>query len=398
MTQSVINRKFLIILLGILAALGPFSIDMYLPGFQQIAGEFNVHEKAVAFTLTSYFSGIAVGQLLYGPIVDKYGRKIPLLVGLSIYMLASLGCALASSIEFLIAMRLLQALGGCVGMVASNAIISDVYEKNERAKAFSYIILIMGLAPLIAPSLGSFFVAHFTWHYIFYFLFIFSLSVILLISFFLPETSIYKHSNKLKFIKISKDYLEVLKNPIFLKYTLASSIVMSILFAYISSAPFLFMTLYKLDNTTFSILFAVNAAGFIAGSYCNGVLTKYIPYIKIAKVASVILASIALAATITYYINPQIPYKILTSGIFFILVLIGFINPNATAGSLAPFTNNIGIASALGGSFRMGIGAIVAAFIGSFQGSTAIILFVIIFILSIATVSLLWIKTKKINH
>ncbi|MBX7260421.1 MAG: hypothetical protein K1X26_02070, partial [Chitinophagales bacterium] len=121
-------------------------------------------------------------------------------------------------------------------------------------------------------------------------------------------------------------------------------------------------------------------------------------YIKIAKVASVILASIALAATITYYINPQIPYKILTSGIFFILVLIGFINPNATAGSLAPFTNNIGIASALGGSFRMGIGAIVAAFIGSFQGSTAIILFVIIFILSIATVSLLWIKTKKINH
>ncbi len=220
MTQSVINRKFLIILLGILAALGPFSIDMYLPGFQQIAEEFNVHEKAVAFTLTSYFSGIAVGQLLYGPIVDKYGRKIPLLVGLSIYMLASLGCALASSIEFLIAMRLLQALGGCVGMVASNAIISDVYEKNERAKAFSYIILIMGLAPLIAPSLGSFFVAHFTWHYIFYFLFIFSLSVILLISFFLPETSIYKHSNKLKFIKISKDYLEVLKNPIFLKYTL----------------------------------------------------------------------------------------------------------------------------------------------------------------------------------
>ena len=120
MTQSVINRKFLIILLGILAALGPFSIDMYLPGFRQIAGEFNVPEKVVAFTLTSYFSGIAVGQLLYGPIVDKYGRKVPLLVGLSIYMLASLGCALANSITILITMRLIQALGAC-----------DFYDKNK---------------------------------------------------------------------------------------------------------------------------------------------------------------------------------------------------------------------------------------------------------------------------
>src|SRR5690606_15727916 len=147
-----INRTFLIILLGILAAIGPFTIDMYLPGFKQIATEFNTVEKQVAFTLTSYFVGIAIGQLIYGPLVDKYGRKKPLLAGLGIYIIAALGCAIAPSINTLIEMRLLQALGGCVGMVASNAIISDVYEKDRRARAFSLIMLVMGIAPVIAPS------------------------------------------------------------------------------------------------------------------------------------------------------------------------------------------------------------------------------------------------------
>ena len=155
MTNKPINKTFLIILLGILAALGPFTIDMYLPGFKRIAEDFGTDEKQVAFTLTSYFVGIAVGQLIYGPIVDKYGRKKPLLVGLFIYILAAIGCALSPNIETMIGMRLLQALGGCVGMVASNAIISDVYEKDKRAKAFSSIMLVMGVAPLIAPSFGS---------------------------------------------------------------------------------------------------------------------------------------------------------------------------------------------------------------------------------------------------
>src|SRR5690606_19234992 len=157
MKQHKINRTFLIILLGILAAIGPFTIDMYLPGFKQIAADFGTNEKQVAFTLTSYFFGIAVGQLVYGPLVDKYGRKKPLLTGLGIYILSALGCALSGSIESLIAMRLLQALGGCVGMVASNAIISDVYEKDRRAKAFSMIMLVMGVAPVIAPTVGSLF-------------------------------------------------------------------------------------------------------------------------------------------------------------------------------------------------------------------------------------------------
>lgn len=389
MTNKPINKTFLIILLGILAALGPFTIDMYLPGFKRIAEDFGTNEKQVAFTLTSYFVGIAVGQLIYGPIVDKYGRKKPLLVGLFIYILAAIGCALSPNIETMIGMRLLQALGGCVGMVASNAIISDLYEKDKRAKAFSSIMLVMGVAPLIAPSFGSLLLKKADWEYIFYFLALFSLLVAGLIYFFLPETSRYMHSNKLKVKKISKDYWEIMQNKTFLFYTLAGSLSMSILFAYVSSAAFVFLTIYKVDQTTFSLLFAVNASGLISGSYINGMLTKYFNYIKIAKVASWILSLVAMGVLIAVNFRPDLHYYWIVAGIFSILFLIGFVNPNATAASLAPFTDNAGAASALGGAVRMGIGAMVAAVIGIFQGDSSNTLFVTIFILAFLAMLLL---------
>lgn len=386
---TTINRTFLIILLGILAAIGPFTIDMYLPGFARIAEDLGTDEKHVTFTLTSYFFGIAVGQLIYGPIVDKYGRKKPLLAGLLIYIIAAIGCALSHNIETMIGMRLLQALGGCVGMVASNAIISDVYEKERRAKAFSLIMLVMGVAPLIAPSIGSLLLKNADWNYIFYFLAVFSIIVSALIYFYLPETSRYMHSNKLEIKKISKNYWEILKNPTFLFYTLAGSIAMSVLFAYISSASYVFQTIYTLDKETFSVIFAINASGLIAGSYLNGVLTNYFNYIKIAKTTSVLITAVAFVFLLLFSSDPHIQYHWAVAGLFSILFLVGFINPNATAASLAPFTDNSGAASALGGAIRMGIGAIVAATIGVFQGDSANTMFITIFSLSFLTMLML---------
>lgn len=391
MTHAKINKNYLIILLGILAAIGPFTIDMYLPGFQRIAQDLYTDEQHVAFTLTSYFVGIALGQLFYGPIVDKYGRKKPLLFGLGIYILAAIGCALSPMIEVMIGMRFLQALGGCVGMVASTAIISDVYEVQYRARAFSSIMLVMGVAPLIAPSVGSFFVEKWDWEFIFYFLAVFAGIVFLLIQFFLPETSRYMHSNKLKIREIAAGYLEVLKNKTFLFYTLAGSIAMSVMFAYISSASFIFISFYGLDKATFSLLFAVNASGIISGSYLNGLLTRKVNYIKISNYASLILSLISLCILIFVLINPHLPYQWLVVALFLILFTIGFINPNATAASLAPFTKNSGTASALGGAIRMGTGALVATTIGLFQGESSLTMFIMIFVLSILAASLLWI-------
>lgn len=377
-----LNRTFLIILLGILAAIGPFTIDMYLPGFKQIAVDFATNEKQVAFTLTSYFFGIAVGQLVYGPLVDKYGRKKPLLIGLGIYVLAALGCALSSTIESLIVMRLLQALGGCVGMVASNAIISDVYEKDKRAKAFSMIMLVMGVAPVIAPTVGSLFLEAGSWRFIFFFLAFFSALVALLIMLFLPETSQYMHSNKLKVRVIAREYLTILKNPTFLFYTLAGSIAMAILFAYITSASFVFQTYYGLDKDVFAIIFALNAGGLILGNVLNGMLVGKFNYIKIAKISSLVISAVTLVVMLVFMTNPTLPYQAAVAGLIAILLLINFINPNATAASLAPFTSTAGAASALGGAIRMGVGAMVAAAIGIFQGETVQTMFTVMFILA----------------
>ena len=394
-TNKPLNKTFLIILLGILAAIGPFTIDMYLPGFAQIANEFNTDAKKVAFTLTSYFVGIAIGQLIYGPLVDKYGRKKPLLFGLGLYAVAALGCGLSSSIESLIAMRLLQALGGCVGMVASNAIISDVYPKEKRAKAFSMIMLVMGVAPVIAPTVGSIFMEIGSWHYIFFFLAVFALFVFTLILIFLPETSQYIHNNKLVAKDIANNYLSILKNKTFLFYTLAGSISMSILFAYISSASFIFQNLYGLSEREFAVIFAINACGLILGNTVNGFLVGKINYIEIARIASILISISATIVVIIFATFPSLPYTAVVGGIFIILFLVNFINPNATAASLAPFTVTAGAASALAGSIRMGIGAMVAAAVGVFQGESALTMFVIFLLLSVLVMIMLLLGNRQ---
>ncbi|MCO5258826.1 MAG: multidrug effflux MFS transporter [Crocinitomicaceae bacterium] len=382
MTNTTINKTFLIVLLGILAALGPFSIDMYLPGFNQITDTFSTNEQQIAFTLTSYFLGIALGQLFYGPLVDKYGRKKPLLVGLSIYSVASIGCALAPNLNSLIVIRFLQAIGGCVGMVASNAIISDVYPVEKRAKAFSLIMLVMGVAPLIAPSIGSLVLANFGWRTIFYFLTLFSLLVGCLIFFFLPETSRFLHQDKLKVKTITLDYVGILKNRTFLLYTLASSLAMAVLFAYISSASFIFQTFFGLSRETFAIIFAINATGLITGSYINGILTTKVSFIKIGRIASIVLLFATFLVFIVVNSRPTIHYTLAVGGIFTILFLIGFINPNTTAASFAPFSGNVGAASALGGSIRMAAAALIASIVGVFQNDSILTTFGIMFILA----------------
>ena len=392
MKQIRINKTFLIILLGILAAIGPFTIDMYLPAFGRIAEALGTDESRVAFTLTSYFFGIAIGQLIYGPIVDKYGRKKPLLFGLFLYAVSAVGCALSSSIEMMIVMRLFQALGGCVGMVASVSIISDVYQVDQRARAFSSIMLVMGIAPLIAPSLGSLIVSNASWEYIFYFLAAFSTLVWLLIYVFLPETSRYMHRNPLKIKTVANSYKLVLQNKVFLNYTLAGSLSMAILFAYISAASFIFLNHYQLSEERFSLLFAVNASGLVVGNFLNGRLTKYYHYLTMAKYASIILFTVtAVVFTIFYFQeNPSYPATVIS--LVTIMFLIGFINPNATAASISPFTENTGTASALGGAVRMGVGAIVAAVMGILPVISPMIMFTAMASLSLLTMIFLWKK------
>src|SRR5687768_1207610 len=161
------NRTRLILILGLLSAIGPFSIDMYLPGFPIIAESLRTTPEMVSYSLSSYFIGICIGQMLIGPLLDRYGRKRPLYGGLALYIISSIGCAFAPTIEVLIVLRLFQAAGGCVGMVAPRAIIRDLFPVKENARIFSLLILILGVSPIIAPTTGGYITAHFGWQSIF---------------------------------------------------------------------------------------------------------------------------------------------------------------------------------------------------------------------------------------
>ncbi|RYY71360.1 MAG: Bcr/CflA family efflux MFS transporter, partial [Chitinophagaceae bacterium] len=238
------NRTTIILILGLLSAVGPFSIDMYLPGFPAMAKDLQVSVDVVAYSLASFFVGVCIGQLLCGPLLDRFGRKLPLICGMILYILASIGCAFSDSIEVLIVFRFFQALGGCVGMVAPRAIIRDAFPVEENAKIFSLMILILGVAPICAPTAGSFLISKFGWHSVFFALTVIGTIILSLVIFKLPESKQPDPHYSLKAGPILSNFYSVLKVPQFYTYSLMGAISAAGLFAYLAGSPFVFMELF----------------------------------------------------------------------------------------------------------------------------------------------------------
>lgn len=363
------QQNIVILILGAIAALGPFSIDMYLPGFSAIAKDLNTDVASVGLTLTSYFIGISVGQLIYGPLVDRYGRKKPLLIGLAIYLVAALGCAFSPNINWLIALRLILALGGCVGMVASRAIIRDIFPVNETARVFSTLLLVMGIAPIIAPTIGGYVSSTLGWKYIFIILSAISAFLIFIVYRSLAETKEFDDSVSLKPLEVAKNYLEVFTNSEFLVFSLAGSVTMAGMFTYITGSPFVLMEIYGFSETEFGWIFGLNAFGFIAGSQVNRAWLRKRSTENISNIVAVILFIIGLTAVVTNLAG-LLQAPLLLSLLFLFLFFLGFLNPNTTALALEPFTKNAGVASALIGSLRMFSGAVASALISIFFDGT----------------------------
>ncbi|MGO2358967.1 MAG: multidrug effflux MFS transporter [Mesonia sp.] len=372
------REKVVLLVLGTLIALGPFSIDMYLPSFESIAREFVISKKEVGLSLTSYFIGIALGQLIYGPIMDKYGRKIPLLIGLVIYFLAALSCAYSPSLTWLVASRFFLALGASGGMVAAKAVVRDIFPPEEVARAISFLMLIMGGAPIIAPTVGGIVITYFSWHAIFIILSVLSFLMFLSVFRFLPESIDPDASVELKLGKVLKKYYGILTDKVFLTFSMAGSFTIGALFAYISNAPILFMDNFNLSETEFGWLFGLNAGGLIVGSQLNRVVLKKNSTFKVSKIISILLVilSVFLIGNSLWYSN----FYLTITNLFLILFLLGFQNPNTTALSLYPFTKKAGRASALIGSLKMGMGAIASFIISSFDTSSMLPMAVVIFV------------------
>jgi DHA1 family bicyclomycin/chloramphenicol resistance-like MFS transporter len=366
------NKPFKVILImGLLTAIGPLSIDMYLPAFPAIAKSLHTQVANVTLSLSSFFIGISFGQLLYGPLLERYGRKQPLYAGLFIYFLASVGCAFAQSVNMLIILRLFQAIGGCVGMVAARAMVRDLFDVKENAKVFSLLMLVVSVSPIIAPTLGGYITALLGWRYVFAMLIFIMLIILSGAYFYLPESKQPDPGYSLKPRLIVKNYASVMVNPHFITYALTGAISYSGLYAYIGSAPHVFMEIFKVSEAQFGWIFAIIAAGLIGASQVNNLVLKYYSSEQIIKAATLCQSIIGIcfvALTMLGFSNLLLTVVC----VFFFLVCQGFIFPNATALALAPLAKNAGNASALIGAIQMTIGACASAIVGLLQNNTAL--------------------------
>ncbi|MCC8408846.1 multidrug effflux MFS transporter [Mucilaginibacter sp. UR6-1] len=379
----------LILILGTLTALGPFSIDMYLPGFPAIAKYMHTDVAGVALSLSSFFIGLAAGQLLYGPLLDKFGRRKPLLFGLSFYIVASVGCAMATSLNALIILRIIQAIGSCAAAVASMAMVRDLFPVNENAKVFALLMLVVGASPMVAPTIGGYVTAGPGWQWVFIVLAGMAVLILLAVIFVLPDSYQPDPTISLKPRPIINGFLNVLKIPQFYTYTLTGSFAFSGLFAYVAGSPLVFMEVFGVSDTVYGWIFAGLSVGFIGSSQVNSLLLRRFTSEQIVKVSLPAQALVGVLFLIGSLLGVLGFWGTIVM-IFLFLCCLGMTNPNAAALTLAPFSKNAGTASSLFGAIQLGIGALVSTSVSLFDSLsvvplaavmcvTAVIAFIILF-------------------
>ncbi|WP_022824527.1 multidrug effflux MFS transporter [Hymenobacter norwichensis] len=362
---------FLILILGSLTALGPFSIDMYLPGFPAIAKDLNTTAAKVALSLSSFFIGISAGQLLYGPLLDRFGRKKPLYAGLVLYIAASAGCAAIHTIDGLIALRFVQAVGSCAAGVASVAMVRDLFPVKDSAKVFALLMLVVGLSPMVAPTVGSYFTEAFGWPSVFLTLGVMGALMLVACVLWLPDTYTPDTSLSLKPLPILTNFWSVLREPQFYTYTFAGAMAFCGLFAYVADSPLVFMDIFKVSTKTYGWIFAFLSIGLIGSSQVNSYLLQRFQSEQLvfwALVCQVLTALVFLLLTFNGWIGLGGTIALL----FVFLCCLGFSSPNTSALSLAPFTRNAGSASALLGAIRMSMGALASMGVSVFSNHTAV--------------------------
>jgi DHA1 family bicyclomycin/chloramphenicol resistance-like MFS transporter len=391
------KRFILILILGMLNAIGPFSIDMYLPGFPSIAADLHTSVDQVAYSLSSFFIGICVGQLICGPLLDRFGRKKPLCIGLILYIVASIGCAMSKSVEVLIAFRFLQALGGCVGMVAPNAIVRDVFPVEENAKIFSLLILILGVSPILAPTVGSYLIAAFGWPVVFIVLAVVTALILLAVILWLKESKGADPSFSLRPKPILTGFANVLREPQFYTYAFAGAIASAGLFAYLAGSPFVFMQMYGVSEQQYGWIFALIAAGLIGSSQLNNVILKKYNSGQVMRFVLVSQAVVGLILVSGIFFGSLGLYSTIFL-IFLFLSCQGFTFPNSAALAMAPFTKGAGSASALMGALQMGCGAVASAMVGLFFNHTAVPMAAIMAACSFIGLIILMIGRRRIKY
>lgn len=347
-----------ITLLASLSALSAAAVDMYLPAFPTVATSLNISAGQVQQTLTVYLLGLGFGQGLYGPLLDRFGRRPPLLIGLILFALGSLTAALAISFEGMLIARFLQAIGAAAGLVASRAIVTDTCDTHNSARVYSMLTQMVMIAPITAPTLGSLILIYGDWHLIFWVLALLSILCWIFTLRLLPETLMVEHRAPLSIRNIVRNYTVQLFNPSFLLYTFASGFTFGCLFIYVTTSPFLFISIFGLTPSQFGYIFAINAAGMILIGQINLRLLRHYNAVRLLFLGLACFIGIsALLLTLVHLEWAALWSYWLLLG--FGLAMLGLITGNITAVTMAHTQQHAGITSALMGLIQFLLAAVI---------------------------------------
>ena len=357
------SRVRMIAVLGALVALGPLTIDMYLPALPKIADDLSVSSSVAQLTLTGTLAGLALGQLIVGPLSDSLGRRRPLMAGIVLHMLASLVCLFAPNIAVLGVARGLQGMGAAAAMVVAIAVVGDLYADSVAATVMSRLMLVLGVAPVVAPSLGAAVLLKASWHWVFAALVVLAGGLLLLAALALPETLPASHRRPLKVRSIAATYVEVIRDVRFVMLVLVAALAMSGLFAYIAGASFVLQGHYGLDQQAFALVFGAGAVALIGATQFNVVLLR-----RFAPQSIVVWALVAASLAGVVFVGLSYEHIGGLPGfvvpIWAILAAMGLVIPNAPAVALSRHPDAAGTAAALLGAAQFGLGAAVAPLVG----------------------------------
>lgn len=366
-----------VMMMGVMIAIGPLAIDMYLPALPTMADDFGVSVSEVSKSVPFYFIGLVFGQLFYGPFSDRVGRVLPMYMGMTIFVIASVICATTTSELVLFAARTLQALGACVTAVVTRAAIRDTLNPIQGARAFSLMVLVMGLAPILAPSLGALILGFADWHALFWFLAGYGVFNIILTKLFLKETLAPENRNTKPISQTFASYLDLAKDKTFIIPAVAGGVLQGAFFIYLSISSELFMVNFGLSEKQFAIAFGANAFGFIALTQVNQFLTSRFRLVQLLRFGA-LMQLVSASCLLMLALTGLAYFPLVFMAIFCCIAGLGFTQPNATAIALAYQKKRAGMASAMQGALQFSVGIFGGLLLSLFDVSPVLKLGIVI--------------------
>ena len=356
----------LALVLGLLSAIGPFAIDMYLPALPQIGASLGAQIDAVQASLTAFFLALGVGQLLYGPVSDMWGRKKPLYLGLAVFVLASIGCALAPDIETLVALRFLQGLGAAAGMAIPRAVVRDLYTGHAAARMMSLLMLVFSVSPILAPLAGSGVIAVTSWRGVFWVVAVAAVLGMVAVARALPETRLPEQRLSSNVSGALRAYGKLLRDWHYLGLVFIGACAMAGFFVYLAGSPFVLINHYKLSSTQYSLAFALNSVAFIGAAQFNGKLGQRFGLVRVVKGAA-LASGVVMLSMLAYYWAGGDELAVLIVLYFIASAFMGLVIPTTSVLALEEHGEIAGTASALLGTLQMLTGAVAMQVVGVFS-------------------------------